>query len=128
MRAPSFRTKPFRRSEREPTITLINIVFLMLIFFLVAGTITPASDPRLTLVNAAELVATPPPDGLLVLADGSLMLQGQAVSTAQAVTVGAPIRIVPDRALPAAALISIGRALRAAGASDVILVAERAQP
>jgi biopolymer transport protein ExbD len=120
--------KPFRRSAREPTITLINIVFLMLIFFLVAGSITPARDARLMLVSAADLVATPPPDGLLVLADGSLIFRGALVTAVQAVTVGEPIRIVPDRALPAASLISIGRDLKAAGASDVIIVAERAQP
>jgi biopolymer transport protein ExbD len=120
--------KPFRRSAREPTITLINIVFLMLIFFLVAGSITPARDARLTLVNTADLGATPPPDGLLVLADGSLIWRGAPVAAGQAVKIGEPIRIVPDRALPAARLIGIGRELKAAGASDVIIVAERARP
>jgi len=122
------RTKPFRRSNREPTITLINIVFLMLIFFLVAGTLAPTQDARLTLVNADDLVATPPPDGLLVLADGTLLLRGQPVTAVQAAVAGGTIRIVPDRALAAERLIGIARALKDAGAADVIIVAERALP
>lgn len=122
------RLKPFQRSTREPTITLINIVFLMLIFFLVAGTIAPAHDPRLTLVNVADLVATPPPDGLLIMADGTLIQRGETVTVDQVVIVGEPIRIVPDRALPADVLIRIGRDVKAAGASDIVILAERAQP
>jgi biopolymer transport protein ExbD len=122
------RLKPFQRSTREPTITLINIVFLMLIFFLVAGTIAPAHDPRLTLVDAADLVATPPPDGLLIMADGSLIRRRETVTVEQVVIIGEPIRIVPDRALPADVLIRIGRDLKAAGASDIVILAKRAQP
>ncbi|HBT01217.1 MAG TPA: biopolymer transporter ExbD, partial [Citreicella sp.] len=33
-----------QKTEREPTIALINIVFLMLIFFLVAGTLAQPLD------------------------------------------------------------------------------------
>lgn len=34
-----------QKSEREPTIALINIVFLMLVFFMVAGTLAAPLDP-----------------------------------------------------------------------------------
>jgi biopolymer transport protein ExbD len=121
-------SKPFRRSSREPTITLINVVFLMLIFFLVAGTLAPARDPRLTLVNARDLVAAPPPDGLLVLADGTLLQRGRTVTAAEAGAAGGTVRIVPDRALPAEGLIALGLALKEAGASDIVIVAERSVP
>ena len=122
------RPPAFRRTPREPTITLINIVFLTLIFFMVAGSLAATGDQRLMLVSAADLVATLPPDELLVLADGSLIWRGAAVTARQAVRVGEPVRIVPDRALPAARLIGIGRDLKAAGASGIIIVARRGTP
>lgn len=122
------RPRPFRKSAREPTITLINVVFLMLIFFMVAGTIAPAPDARLTLVDARGLIAAPPPDGVLVLADGTLILRGQVVTVAQAAQDGGTIRVVPDRALAARTLVALGRDLKTAGATAVIIVAERRQP
>jgi biopolymer transport protein ExbD len=100
----------------------------MLIFFLVAGKLAPARDPRLTLVNASDLVAIAPPDGLLVLADGTLLQRGQNVTAVEAGAAGGAVRIVPDRALPADRLIALARALKEAGASDIIIVAERSVP
>ncbi|HBR39356.1 MAG TPA: biopolymer transporter ExbD, partial [Sulfitobacter pontiacus] len=35
------------KPQREPTIALINIVFLMLVFFMVAGTLAQPLDPDL---------------------------------------------------------------------------------
>ena len=122
------RPRPFRKSDREPTITLINVVFLMLIFFMVAGTIAPSVDQRLTLVQAEGLIATPPQDGLLVLADGTLMLRGQVVTVAQAAQGGGTIRVTPDRDLPASMLVALGRDLKAAGAQSIVIVAERPGP
>lgn len=122
------RPRPFRKSDREPTITLINVVFLMLIFFMVAGTIGQAPDKRLTLVNAEGLTITPPPDGLLVLADGTLLSKGEVVTVAQAAQGGGTIRVVPDRNLPARMLVALGRDLKAAGVTAVVIVAERRMP
>ena len=48
-------------SRREPTIALINIVFLMLIFFLIAGTLVTPLEADLKLVNTSELEGTAPP-------------------------------------------------------------------
>ncbi len=122
------RPRPFRHSPKEPTITLINVVFLMLIFFLVAGTLAPPKDSRLTLVAAADLVAVPPPDGVLVLQDGTLMVDGRAVSARVAAQGHGAVRLVPDRDLAADTLIRLARELRAAGAVDVIVIGERAAP
>lgn len=41
-------------SRREPTIALINIVFLMLVFFMVAGTLSQPLDKDLSLVRTAD--------------------------------------------------------------------------
>ena len=120
-----------QKTEREPTIALINIVFLMLIFFLVAGTLAVPLDGDLTLVRTAELERTAPGDALVVHADGRMSFRGQDI--------GAPsdylalldeesrerVRIVPDAELPAIELVAIGRALRRAGAGSVVIVTER---
>jgi biopolymer transport protein ExbD len=114
---------PARR--REPTIALINVVFLLLIFFLIAGTLAAPLDPRLTLVRAEGLTGVPP-DGVVILADGTLLQNGAPV-TLDDVAEGT-VRILPDRDLPAAELVRIGRALAAAGADHVLILAEQALP
>ena len=119
------RPGPFRKSDREPTITLINVVFLMLIFFMVAGTIGPNIDARLTLVQADAQTTAPSHDDVLVLADGTLLQRGQIVTVAQAAHAGDVVRIMPDRDLPAQTLIALARGLKAAGAKGVMIVTDR---
>ncbi|MDO6729651.1 biopolymer transporter ExbD [Marinovum sp. 2_MG-2023] len=121
-----------RRKDREPTTALINIVFLMLIFFLVAGTLAAPLDKDLKLVRVAEIEGTAPADALVVHADGRMTHQGRAVASATEFLAAVPeetrnrVRIVPDRDLAASALVRIGRDLRAAGAESVVIVTERA--
>lgn len=122
-------------STREPTIALINVVFLMLIFFMIAGTLAAPMDGDLTLVQTETLEGGAPPDTLVVHADGRLSWRGEAVDTAAAFMDGQPdggqdrtLRIVPDRALPAAILVRLSSELRAGGAARVMVVTERALP
>lgn len=123
--------KPRPRGKGEPTIALINIVFLMLIFFLVAGTLARPLDKDLALVRTADLDNTPPADALVVHADGRLTWRGTdldspaAFMAERAEDERALVRIVPDRELPATDLVRIGRALRSAGAGRVVIVTER---
>ena len=122
------------KAEREPTIALINIVFLMLIFFLVAGTLATPLDKDLRLVNTADIEGTAPSDALVLHADGRMTNRGTDIDSASAFLTGLPVenrvrvRIVPDRDLPATTLIAVGRALREAGAQHVVLVTERGLP
>lgn len=124
------RRKGFK-TDREPTIALINIVFLMLIFFLVAGTLAAPLDPDLHLVETAGIEGTAPADALVVHADGRMSRNGAPVASAAAFVAALPpearahLRVVPDRDLPAARLVTLGRALREAGAGRVVLVTER---
>lgn len=125
-------TNAKKSSRKEPTIALINIVFLMLIFFMIAGTLAPTMDPNLKLISAADLEGREPPDTLIVHADGQMSMRGvpvatvaeffEALDTEQQETV----RIVPDRMLPATDLVRIAGELRAAGADKVMVVSERA--
>lgn len=126
------------RSRREPTIALINIVFLMLVFFMVAGTLATPVDGELTLVETAALDPMAPPDALVIFPDGRLSYQGQeiadiaaylALRQASGADSGGPgetvTRLIPDRALPATELVAIARDLRAAGSERVLIVTER---
>lgn len=121
-----------QRTQREPTIALINIVFLMLVFFMVAGTLAQPLDPQLALVQTRDLEGRAPPDTLVVYPDGRITYQGSDqmdaasfisdLSDEQRVVV----RVLPDRALPAQSLVALTRDLRAAGAQKVLLVTQRA--
>lgn len=123
--------KRVRREKPEPTIALINVVFLMLVFFLVAGTIAQPLDPELTLVRTSEIDPSAPPDALVIGPDGAMSYRGAPVADASAYLAltdrpdDTVIRVVPDRDLPAAKLIEIGAALQAGGAERVMIVTER---
>src|SRR6056297_2419793 len=104
------------RTRREPTIALINIVFLMLIFFMAAATLAPPLDGALKLVRTADLEGRAPPDALVIHADGRLAYRGEPLPDAAAymalIDADEVVRIVPDASLPAPDLIRLGAALR----------------
>nr|WP_317057346.1 biopolymer transporter ExbD [Roseovarius sp. W115]MDV2931002.1 biopolymer transporter ExbD [Roseovarius sp. W115] len=118
-------------ARREPTIALINVVFLMLVFFMVASTLAQPLDPDLKLVRTSELDGRAPPDTLVLHADGQLAYRGEPVASAQDFYAALPddegevVRIVPDEAAPAATLVNLARALRQEGATRVLIVTER---
>ncbi|AKS46346.1 biopolymer transport protein ExbD [Octadecabacter temperatus] len=124
-------TKPARRAQSEPTIALINIVFLMLVFFMIAGALAPTLDDETSLIETAELEGRAPPDTVVLRADGTLFLRGAEVTIDQAVEAsldgpnGADLRLVADRAVSARTLMSRVAELREAGAESVWLVTER---
>ena len=113
---------------------LINIVFLLLIFFLVAGAIREVEpvevDPPRSLVEAESvtdaLTIYVASDGRIAL--GATMLDRDAFDLAIAAAVAAdpdqPIRIVADRDVEAVKVISILETLRASGSSRVKLVTQ----
>ena len=123
--------RPRPSGRQESTIALINVVFLMLIFFLVAGTLAPPLDPEVTLAQTREAEAAPPPDALAVRADGSVHYRG-APTTLEAYlanrdgsSTDAPVKVFVDRALPATELIEIADRLRQLGATSVSIVTMR---
>ncbi|MCV3274012.1 ExbD/TolR family protein [Roseobacter sinensis] len=123
-----------RRQTREPTIALINIVFLMLVFFMVAGTLAAPTETPVSLVRTAELEGLAPPDVLVIHADGEMQYGRDTVSDLEAFYEGLPnaarsqIRLMPDRAAPAHELIGVAGQLRSLGADRVLIVTEQALP
>lgn len=123
-------TPPPRR-KAEPTIALINVVFLMLVFFLVAGQIAAPPDRDLSPVLAEADPSRAPEDALVIRADGALFWRGGPTTTAEFAAALAPlgeVRILPDRAVPARDLLGVVAELRALGATGLRLVTEQARP
>lgn len=116
--------RPHKRAEKEPTIALINIVFLMLVFFMVAGTLAPPME-QVELVETADLEGLQPPDSPVLMPDGRLMLRDRVIEPEDAVVKGQPVRIVPDRAASALQLLAVAQRMAAAGASEVSIVTKR---
>lgn len=124
------RRPPFQRRRADPTITLINVVFLMLMFFLVAGTIAAPPPADLRLVQLAGADPLVPPDVIALRADGTATWLGAPADPAAYVAALSPggdgiARVMPDRDAPAPDLVQLARALRAAGAVEVRIVTER---
>lgn len=125
------RRRAIHKRPPEPTIALINIVFLMLIFFLIAGSIAPPLDPNLTLVSTRDLDGREPPDALVITAEGRSLYRGEEISPEAYIAEVASdqkapeIRLVPDRDLPVETLLAMGRALQEAGATKLFVVTER---
>ncbi|MCC5965881.1 MAG: biopolymer transporter ExbD [Natronohydrobacter sp.] len=116
------------RLRGEPTIALINIVFLMLIFFLIAGSLAPRPDGEVALVSLAGITTEPPSDALVMLADGSLRHAGETLTREDAIARFADtarLRLLPDRDAPAAELVALAQTLRAAGVAELVIVTER---
>jgi biopolymer transport protein ExbD len=115
------------RARAEPTIALINVVFLMLVFFLVAGQIANPVDHDVTLVSAPLDPSDAPQDVLVITADGARYWQGAVADPADfaAAQGDGPLRIMPDRDTDARALVILAAELRALAGQDVVLVTEQ---
>ncbi|MDA7966489.1 biopolymer transporter ExbD [Ruegeria sp.] len=116
------------RRKRDSTIPMINVIFLMLIFFLIAGTVAPPLDPELELVDTSQLDGRDPPDALVLREDGTLSFRGAPTDpeTFMASHDAGPVRIVPDRNASGPRLIEVTGTLRRLGATSVFLVTAQA--
>ncbi|WP_170604988.1 ExbD/TolR family protein [Ruegeria arenilitoris] len=119
-------TRP--RIKRDSTIPLINVVFLMLIYFLLAGTLAPPLDPDLELIDTAELEGRDPPDAIILHSDGTLSFRGLPTDPESYLSRNSagPVRIVPDKNVSGQRLIEVTGVLRRLGAPSVFLVTRQA--
>ena len=116
-----------RRAAGDTFVPMINIVFLLLIFFLLSATIAPPDPFDMTLPEAltpeAETVALP--DVLHVSAMGEVMfgeMRGEAAVRAVAARQDAgPLALRADAGLDGAAFSALLRQLAAMGVTDIEL-------
>lgn len=80
---PSLLPRHGSRTADDSLIPLINIVFLLLIFFMVAGQIAQQQDPDISPPSSASRLALEPTKVELAMnSAGALTLDGQAVDAA----------------------------------------------
>lgn len=119
-------------SRRDPTISLINIVFLILIFFMVSSTLSRTSSAGLEFVQTEGLECCAGAHVLQVNAEGELFENDRPIEDPQLYLDARPaddrsVRIVPDNALPAQDLLRLISDLRARGAERVVVITENRQ-
>jgi biopolymer transport protein ExbD len=128
---------PDRRRRSRPDdhlIPLINVIFLMLIFFMIVGQIRPADALRVEPPESQQeqAAADTEPD-LVLAADGRLALGDRVLARealpaalrdgqAAAGTAPAPLTLKADAAVPAAVLRETLALLAAAGIMEVRLL------
>lgn len=130
---------PPRQDQEVALIPLINVVFLLLIFFMIVGTIAPTDalpiDPP---VSQQGQATEPDPVQLLIDADGRIALNGEVIPADQltmalaeslksADTPDTPLNLTlkADGALVMAELRALLRQLRALGVERVRLLARQ---
>ena len=127
-------SRPGRPRKEENLIPLINIVFLILIFFLIASTIKPFSDQQIKLAESATPSSSAASARMLIIrSDGARFIGGLPLTDddLQARLINwsnesnLPITIVADRATKASALIATVALARAAGIKNVKLLTRR---
>ncbi|KZD04865.1 ExbD/TolR family protein [Oceanibaculum pacificum] len=134
-----FNRRPARQREEgdEGVIPLINIVFLLLIFFMLAGKLTQADPFQVTPPPSASTdLPEAVPNTILVGADGQLAFAGKPVElealaevlagevkTQQPMAEDAPpLRLKADQEADAGRVIQVMETLRAAGVEKLLLL------
>ena len=117
------------RSQKDPVISLINIVFLILIFFMVAGSLSKPSSAGLSFVQTTDLECCVSPQALAIKADGTLLHENKIISSvtdylAVLENRNIEVKVLPDKRLPATTLLEIISDLKAAGASSIVVLTE----
>lgn len=125
-------SNPASTDSEENVLPLINIVFLLLIFFLVAGAITiPDLFPVEPPVSDSETPATPVETIVLIGADGQLSLQNQLIAADQLHALARaiieqkplqPFKLKADSQAASGRVIRAIEALRNAGVQQTLLI------
>jgi len=120
--------RPKPRAKAEPVISLINIVFLILIFFMVAGTLAQPGR-GIEFVQTTGLECCSDPDALAISIDGTLSYRGEPVLEVEAYlsSLDSPnplVRLLPDQSLPATELLRIIAKFKSAGVERVVILTE----
>ncbi len=124
--------RPKKRAHPETIIALIDVVFFLLVFFMLIGRMD-ATAPFAVVPPEAQSGADMPGGGatVSVAADGGLALDGRAVAEAALLEALAArlgeepallVRINADGAAPLRRLLPLAAEIEALGARDVVLV------
>lgn len=119
-----FKHPPHRR-RAESVVPMINVVFLLLIFFMMSARIAPAPPFDLTLPAAVQDGALNEDVTLYLSREGEISVQGQSGEAAWEILRGVDpaqdLTLRADAELPAPVLAKTLSALSDIGFSDVVL-------
>ncbi len=115
---------PARRRSGESIVPMINVVFLLLVFFLMTATIAPP-DPFSTEPPVTGSAETADAGDVLFVGPGGEIAFGEVRGEAvfDAVVPGEPLLVKADARLPATALASVLARLSEAGVTEIRLAA-----
>jgi biopolymer transport protein ExbD len=119
--------QPAQRRRHDFTLTMINIVFLLLLFFLTTGSLTNREEAQAEIPVTRNLPLERLPRPLLMIQrDGTLLLDGQPVTGDSSVEAAQRaieatgrddtiLSLLAPPDMPAAPLLSLAERLRASG-------------
>ena len=131
-----FRSRRRRRPPSENIVPLINVVFLLLIFFMLTGTLRAPSPLEVQLpTETRDSAATPPDDEtpvLILSATGELALARVVLTTETLVRTleqagTRTLALRADARTPARLLLPLLESLQQAGIEQLDLVTDRAR-
>jgi biopolymer transport protein ExbD len=116
-------------------VPMINFAFLLLIFFVLAGTLVPAQKIPVDPPRSAQATPADPSGNVLVLAaDGRVGFSGELLTEAEVLAritlwrkdhPQEPLRVKADATVDATRVIQLLQSLRVAGIEHVSLLAAR---
>lgn len=130
--------QPNRRENPENIVPLINIVFLLLIFFMLTARLSP-QDPFELRVPSSSAATTEEKqvEGVLYLSkDSELVYNQQTVNQAELIKLlpqshfgvqGLPLKFKADAQAPVSDLVAIMGALKKSGAKEIKLMTIRTE-
>ncbi|MDF1628891.1 MAG: biopolymer transporter ExbD [Alcanivoracaceae bacterium] len=133
MKKLSLQPPSSHRPDIEPVLPLINVVFLLLIFFMVAGRLAPQLPAEVTPPQSETAEgSTSEAIRLVVDREGNLYWQDAPMALADmpdrldGISKDRPIQLLTDGDIPIILLRPALAALRDAGITDVLLVTRSA--
>lgn len=120
-----------KKHDVDNTLPLINVVFLMLIFFLIAGTVAAPIAEDLAPAETAKTAVIPPAANVIqIQKSGKMELNGQPYRVnelldrfpAKDQQRSEPLRFLADKSLKAVELVKILEKFRAAGHKNIRLI------
>ena len=129
---PSTSGKGLLDRVEDALLPLINLVFLLLIFFIVAGQLTNEPLPELPGAARQQQERAPEAD-LVVAADGQGKVQGKVLGEEQLLAAlpqpddNNPLRIAADQSLTMSDLEALLSVLEQGGYTEVLLLTEPGQ-
>lgn len=115
-----------RGGQDRAIVPMINVVFLLLIFFLMTASLTPAPPLDITAPEATAPQIDPQPGTLYVAADGTVVFAGNrgdaALAALSARPPDGPLAVHADADYPAADLARLLPRLAQVGITDIHLI------